>query len=90
MVVDTGLHYRSQNRTWALDQFRKYTWDETDFGRKEITRYMSCPGQATAYMIGRLSILRARRRAETELKDAFNLKDFHYQVYVQDVYFLYC
>lgn len=68
------------NRSWALQQFEKYAWDKTDFGRKEVTRYMSCPGQATAYMIGRLAILKARRKAEKELGSDFNLKDFHYQV----------
>lgn len=80
LVVDTGLHFRGMNRSWALQQFEKYAWDKTDFGRKEVTRYMSCPGQATAYMIGRLAILKARRKAEKELGSDFNLKDFHYQV----------
>lgn len=60
--------------------FEKYAWDKTDFPRKEVTRYMSCPGQATAYMIGRLKILEARRNAETQLGKDFDLKDFHYQV----------
>ena len=60
--------------------FEKFTWDKTDFGSKEITRYMSCPGQATAYMIGRLTILKAREKAQRELGTLFNLKDFHFQV----------
>ena len=68
------------NRTWALKQLEKYAWDTSDLSRKEITRYMSMPGQANAYMIGRLEILKSRRKAEKELGTLFNLKDFHFQV----------
>lgn len=60
--------------------FEKFAWDKTDFALKELTRYQSCPGQATAYMIGRLTIVELRRKAEMELGDRFNLKDFHYQI----------
>ena len=67
-------------RTWAKKQFSDYTWDETDFARKEIVRYMSVPGQATAYMLGRLELIKMREKAEKELGKNFSLKDFHYQV----------
>ena len=80
LVVDTGLHYRGMNQTWALKQFDDFCWDTTDFAKKEINRYMSCPGQATGYMIGRLAIIEARKKAEKELGALFNLKDFHLQV----------
>ena len=70
-------------RNEALHMFEKYAWDKTDFAVKEVTRYQSCPGQATGYMIGRLTILELRRKAEQELGERFNLKDFHYQVLSQ-------
>ena len=46
----------------------------------QVTRYQSDPGQATAYMIGQLDIIKSRRYAEEELEDNFSLPDFHYQV----------
>jgi hypothetical protein len=66
-----------------LDLLDKFAWDTTDFAVKEITRYQSCPGQATAYMIGRLTIMQLREKTRTELGEKFNLKDFHYQVLSQ-------
>lgn len=68
-------------RTWARKMFEDYTWDTGDFARKEIVRYMSDPGQATAYMLGRLELIKMRRKAEKELGKSFNLKQFHYQVF---------
>lgn len=79
-MVDSGLHYRNKTRSWALEQFKKFALDESDFVWKEVTRYMSAPGQATSYMIGRLVILNARRKAEKSLGFRFDLKEFHYQV----------
>ena len=60
--------------------FEDYTWDTGDFARKEIVRYMSDPGQATAYMLGRLELIKMRQKATKALGKKFNLKDFHYQV----------
>ena len=46
----------------------------------QVTRYQGWPGQATAYMVGRLGILNAREYATNALGEQFSLKDFHYQV----------
>ena len=43
----------------------------------EVSRYISIPGQATAYYIGYTKILEARQRAMDELGDQFDLKEFH-------------
>lgn len=80
MIVDTGLHYKHLTRQQALAMFKKYLWDDSDVIRKEITRYQSVPGQATAYMIGQLHIIKLRKYAEKKLGDGFNLKEFHLQV----------
>ena len=80
MVVDTGLHSKDLTRQQALAMFEKYLWDDSDVIRKELTRYQSVPGQATAYMIGQLQILKLREYAEKKLGDAFSLKEFHFQV----------
>ena len=66
---------------WALNLLKKYALDDgSDFSRKEVIRYMSEPGQAASYMMGRLEFMKARERVEQELKHHFDIKDFHYQV----------
>lgn len=63
--------------------FDEKAWDGTDLAQKEVTRYQSDPGQATAYMIGQLDIKKARDYATKELGENFDLKEFHYQVLSQ-------
>jgi uncharacterized protein (DUF885 family) len=38
---------------------------------------MAIPGQALSYKIGQLKILELRKKAQTELKDKFDIKKFH-------------
>ena len=83
LIVDTGLHFKGMSRAEALELFEEKAWDGTDLARKEVTRYQSDPGQATAYMIGQLDIKKARQYATNKLKKTFDLKDFHYQVLSQ-------
>jgi len=83
LIVDTGLHYKGMKRDEAIKLFAEKAWDDTDLTEKEVTRYQGWPGQATAYMVGRLGILQARRNATSALGQKFNLKDFHYQVLSQ-------
>ena len=80
LVIDAGLHSKGMSRQEGLDLLAKYAWDTSDIARKEMTRYQSGAGQATAYMIGQLTIQRLRNYAENMLKHDFNLKEFHYQV----------
>lgn len=83
LIVDTGLHSRGLTRTQALNLFEQYAWDTSDFAVKEVTRYQSDPGQATAYMLGRLALIQMRNKTETALGKKFSLQDFHYQVLSQ-------
>lgn len=83
MIVDTGLHYKGLKRDEALHMFQKYLWDDSDIALKEVTRYQSAPGQATAYMIGQMHIIKLREYAKEKLGKAFNLKDFHLQLLYQ-------
>lgn len=83
LIVDTGLHYVGMKRDEALKYFSDYAWDDTDLAKKEVTRYQSDPGQATAYMIGQLEIMKASKYAFEQLGDKFSLMDFHYQVLKQ-------
>jgi uncharacterized protein (DUF885 family) len=54
-------------------------WPRVDI-ESEINRYISYPGQATSYMLGMLEIRRLRDLAETELGNAFDLRQFHDRV----------
>ena len=49
---------------------------------KAIERYITTPGQATAYMIGKLKIMELRAKAQTQLGDKFDYRDFHDAVLV--------
>ncbi|MDZ4271629.1 MAG: DUF885 family protein, partial [Erythrobacter sp.] len=44
---------------------------------KAIERYVVYPGQATAYMIGKLKIMELRAMAQAELGDDFDIRAFH-------------
>jgi len=50
---------------------------------KEVTRYQSAPGQATAYMIGQQYITKLRQNAQRLLGEKFDLRDFHYHLLSQ-------
>ncbi len=77
LVVDTGLHSKRWTREEAIDYLLQNTpnaeWDCV----KAIERYIAMPGQATAYMIGKIRILELRDRAQQQLGDAFDIREFH-------------
>lgn len=80
LVIDTGLHTKGWTRQRAVDyMLANTTWTEIDI-QNEINRYISWPGQATAYMLGMLEIRRLRHLAEQELGDKFELRAFHDRV----------
>jgi uncharacterized protein (DUF885 family) len=80
LVVDTGLHHMRWSREQAID----YMLTHTGMGRNdvvaEIERYLVMPGQALAYKVGMMKILELRERAQHELGEAFDIRDFHDQI----------
>jgi uncharacterized protein (DUF885 family) len=77
LVVDTGMHALGWSRQKAIDYMTENSPMTTSQIVAEINRYAVTPGQALAYMIGRLEIQRMRRDAEATLGDAFEIKAFH-------------
>jgi uncharacterized protein (DUF885 family) len=80
LVVDTGLHAKG----WTREQAIEYMLANSSMGKtdatNEVERYIAIPSQATAYKIGALTIQRLRKKAEDQLGDKFDIRDFHAQV----------
>jgi uncharacterized protein (DUF885 family) len=77
LVVDTGLHALGWSRRQAIDYMLENSPMRESHVSAEIDRYLVVPGQALAYMIGRLEIQRIRAGAEAAFGDAFQIKAFH-------------
>ncbi len=77
LVVDTGLH----SKGWTEADGIKYFTENSSISEgaivAEVQRYMVMPGQATSYKIGMLKIQELRKKAESELGDQFDIKEFH-------------
>ncbi|WP_243846592.1 DUF885 domain-containing protein [Sphingomonas japonica] len=77
LVVDTGIHSKRWSRDKAIAYFRANSSVSDRDTVKEVDRYINNPGQATAYMIGRLKIGELRAKAERELGNRFDIRNFH-------------
>lgn len=77
LVVDTGIHAKN----WTREQVVKYMSENTALSLHEINtetdRYISWPGQALSYKMGEIKIRELRTKAEKELGNNFNIRDFH-------------
>jgi len=77
LVVDTGIHAKKWDREKAVQYYLENIPNPEGDIRAEIDRYIVWPGQATAYMIGKLKIVELREKAKTELGDQFDIREFH-------------
>ena len=77
LVVDTGIHEKRWSRERAIQYLTDNTPNPGGDIRKAIERYIVYPGQATAYMIGKLKIMELREEARAELGDKFDIRGFH-------------
>lgn len=80
LVVDSGLHTLGWTRQQAIEYMLTHTAGSRHDVESEVDRYIIYPGQATAYMIGRLEIDAAREEAKSAMGAKFDLKAFHDRV----------
>lgn len=77
LVVDTGIHAKRWTREQAIDYMLSNTGIAESDVVSEIERYIVMPGQATAYKVGMMELLRLRNEAKLALGDKFDIRDFH-------------
>ena len=77
LVVDTGIHSKRWSREEAIQYLKDNTPNPEGDIVKAIERYITTPGQATAYMIGKLKIMELRSKAQQELGEDFDYRGFH-------------
>jgi len=77
LVVDTGIHAFGWTREEAVNFMSKNTALSIHEINTEIDRYISWPGQAISYKIGELKIRELREKAEKEMRNQFDIRDFH-------------
>ncbi len=77
LVVDTGLHAMG----WSREQAIGYMTDHSSLAdnniANEVDRYLGRPGQALAYKIGQLELVRLRGETAARLGAAFDVRRFH-------------
>jgi uncharacterized protein (DUF885 family) len=77
LVVDTGIHAFG----WSFDEAVAFMVDNVGYPasymESQVYRYISWPGQATAYWLGKQRILDLRQEAVDALGPAYDRKAFH-------------
>jgi uncharacterized protein (DUF885 family) len=80
LVVDSGIH----GMGWSRDQAIDYMTSHSAMGKADVTaeveRYIAIPGQALAYKVGQLTILKEKAKAKAALGPRFDPRAFHAEV----------
>jgi uncharacterized protein (DUF885 family) len=80
LVIDTGVHEKHWSRDQMVAYFHRYTAMDEPNVQSEVDRYIAWPGQALAYKLGQLEILKLREEARQKLGDKFDIRAFHDEV----------
>ena len=82
LVVDSGMHAMKWSREKAVKYYTDTLGDLDASAITEVERYCVWPGQACAYMVGKLDFLKQREKAKTALGAKFDIRAFHKAVLV--------
>jgi uncharacterized protein (DUF885 family) len=77
LVVDTGVHSKRWTREQAVKYFADTLGDPETASITEVERYCVWPGQACTYMLGKLTFLEQRARAQKSLGAKYDVHKFH-------------
>jgi uncharacterized protein (DUF885 family) len=77
LVVDTGMHAMKWSRERAIKYYMDTIGDSEKATTTEIERYAVWPGQACSYMLGKITFMRLREKAQRELGPRFDIRAFH-------------
>ena len=80
LVIDTGVHDMRWPREQMVEYFHRYTAMDEPNVQSEVDRYIAWPGQALAYKLGQLEILKLRQYAKDQLGAKFEIRSFHDEV----------
>jgi uncharacterized protein (DUF885 family) len=80
LVVDTGVHEKHWSRDQMVAYFHRYTAMDEPNVQSEVDRYIAWPGQALAYKLGQLEILKLREFAKEQLGNKFDIRAFHDEI----------
>ena len=79
LVVDTGIHDKNWSRQQVIDFMHANDINDA-LAQTEADRYIAWPGQALAYKMGQLTILKLRDEAKAQLGEKFDIKAFHDEI----------
>jgi uncharacterized protein (DUF885 family) len=77
LVVDTGMHSKQWTRERAIQYYMDTLGEPEKTAVTQIERYCVWPGQACAYMLGKLAFLAQRARAQKMFAAKFDIRKFH-------------
>ena len=85
LVVDSGIHDKRWSREDAVKYYSETLGDPESGAITEVERYCVWPGQASSYMVGKITFLRLRDKARMALGKKFDLRAFHDAVLLSGV-----
>lgn len=71
------MHALNWTRTESVEYFLDHIPMEEGAAWNEINRYVIWPGQALGYKLGQLKFQELKEKAQAQLKEDFDLRQFH-------------
>lgn len=80
LVLDVQLNYYGWTDEQAIEFWRKHIPNKDHIGYREIARMRRWPAQVITYKYGSQQILEWKESLKKQLKDQFDIKEFHHQI----------